>query len=72
MNTDQRSDLDPAASARKDLNSAMFIALVITLVALVFIKAATGIVWFSAILVAVLLFTLSLACVLRVRRGIRQ
>lgn len=72
MNTDQRSDLDPAVSARKDLNSAMFIALVITLVALVFIKAVTGIVWFSAILVAVLLFTLSLACVLRVRRGIRQ
>jgi len=47
-------------------------ALVVTLVALVIIKSVTGIVWFGAILVAILVFSISLGCVLRIRRGIRH
>jgi len=72
MNHDRRSGSEPAVPARTDMNSAVMTALVVTLVALVIIKSVTGIVWFGAILVAILVFSISLGCVLRIRRGIRH
>ncbi|HEU0164885.1 MAG TPA: hypothetical protein VFQ54_07555 [Thermomicrobiales bacterium] len=54
------------------MRGALWIALVVTLIVLVFIKFATGIVWTGAFGIALLTFCISFAIAIRSGRGIRR
>lgn len=73
MNPDQRpTNVKPEHNVPSDMRRALWTALVVTTVAIVVLKSLTGIVWFGALLVAAIVFSLSLGWILRTKRGMRR
>lgn len=73
MNPDQRStNVKSEHNVPSDMRQALWMALVVTTVAIVVLKSLTGIVWFGALLVAAIVFSLSLGWILRIKRGMRR
>lgn len=68
--TELKSNAEGNASS--DMQRALWQALLATAVITVVLKSLTGIVWFGALLVAMIVFSVSLGCILRIRRGFRS
>ncbi|MGI8486266.1 MAG: hypothetical protein ACR2OU_18655 [Thermomicrobiales bacterium] len=64
--------MNPERNTSSDMHQALWQALVVTAIVIVVLKSLTGIVWFGALLVAAIVFSVSLGWMLRTRRGIRR
>lgn len=73
MNPDQRpTHLKPEHNASSDMQHALWQALIVTAIVIVVLKSITVIVWFGALLVAAIVFSVSLGWILRTKRGMRR
>lgn len=64
--------MKPERNTSSDMHQALWQALVVTAIVIVVLKSLTGIVWFGALLVATIVFSVSLGWMLRTRRGMRR
>ncbi len=64
--------MKPERNTSSNMHQALWQALVVTAIVIVVLKSLTGIVWFGALLVATIVFSVSLGWMLRTRRGMRR